>query len=125
MPGVRDPHPPVERRVRGTGIPHDPARQRLHPRRGAPPPPAVDRRDARPGARVVSPRPSSPIRERQPAADRGIGLLIIFTAGVLAMVGLITLTAIIGRWWILGPVMAFDFVVTAAVLAIIARLLDD
>ena len=75
--------------------------------------------------RVVSPRPSSPIRERQPATDRGIGLLIIFTAGVLVMVGLITLTAIIGRWWILGPVMAFDFVVTAAVLAIIVRLLDD
>jgi hypothetical protein len=73
----------------------------------------------------VSPRPSSQIRERRPAADCGIGLLIIFTAGVLAMVGLITLTAVIDRWWILGPVMAFDFLVTAAVLAIIVRLLGD
>jgi hypothetical protein len=124
MPGVRDPHPPVERRVRGTGVTHVPSRPRLHPQPGAPPP-AVDRRDARPGMRVVSPRPSSRIREHQGATDRGIGLLIIFTAGVLAMVGLITLTAIIGSWWMLGPVMAFDFVVTAAVLAIIVRLLGD
>ena len=124
MPGVRDPHPPVKRRVRGTGVTHVPSRPRLRPQPGAPQP-AVDRHDARPGMRVVSPRPSSPIRERQPATDRGIGLLIIFTAGVLVMVGLITLTAIIGRWWILGPVMAFDFVVTAAVLAIIVRLLGD
>ena len=124
MPGVRDPHPSVERRVRGTGVTHVPSRPRLHPRPGAPPP-AVDRRDARPGTRVVSPRPSSPIRERQPATDRGIGLLIIFTAGVLVMVGLITLTAIIDRWWMLGPVMAFDFVVTAGLLAIIVRLLGD
>ena len=41
------------------------------------------------------------------------------------MVALITLTAIIDSWWMLGPVMAFDFVVTAAVLAIIVRLLGD
>lgn len=124
MPGVRDPHPPVERRVRGTGVTHVPSRPRLHRRQGAPPP-AVERREPRPDMRVVSPRPSSPIRERQPATDRGIGLLIIFTVGVLAMVGLITLMAVIDRWWILGPVMAFDFVVTAAVLAIIVRLLGD
>ena len=38
---------------------------------------------------------------------------------------LIALTAIIDSWWMLGPVMAFDFVVTAAVLAIIVRLLSD
>ena len=124
MPGVRDPYPPVKRRDRGTGVTRAPSRPRLHPRPGATPPHA-DRRDARQGTRVVSPRPSSQIRERRPAADRGIGLLIIFTAGVLAMVGLITLTAVIDRWWILGPVMAFDFVVTAAVLAIIVRLLGD
>ena len=72
-----------------------------------------------------SPRSSSQIRERGPATDRGIGLLLIFTAGVLVMVGLIALTAIIDSWWMLGPVMAFDFVVTAAVLAIIVRLLGD
>ena len=124
MPGVRDPHPPVKRRVRGSGVTRVPSRPPLHPRPGAPPP-RVDRRDARPDTRGVSPRPSSQVRERRPPADRGIGLLIIFTAGVLVMVGLITLTAIIDRWWMLGPVMAFDFVVTAALLAIIVRLLGD
>jgi hypothetical protein len=124
MPGVRDPQPPVKRRARGTGLTRAPSRPRLHPRPGVPPPHAK-RRDARPATRLVSSRPSRQMGERRPAADRGIGLLIIFTAGVLAMVGLITLTAVIDRWWILGPVMAFDFVVTAAVLAIIVRLLGD
>jgi hypothetical protein len=85
----------------------------------------VDRREAGVGTPVVPPRASSQSRERGPATDRGIGLLIIFTAGVLVMVGLITLTAILDSWWMLGPVMAFDFVLTAAVLAIIVRLLDD
>jgi hypothetical protein len=120
MPGVRDPHPPV----RGTGVTHGPSRLRLHRRPGAPPR-RVSLRGAAPGAQVDPPRPSGQSRERRPTTDRGIGLLLIFTAGVLVMVGLITLTAIIGRWWMLGPVMVFDFVVTAAVLAIIARLLDD
>jgi hypothetical protein len=123
MPEVRDPHPPVKRRVRGTGVTRVP-RPQLHPRPGAPPP-HVGRRDAGPDTPVVSPRSSSQSRERGPATDRGIGLLLIFTAGVLVMVGLITLTAIIDSWWMLGPVMAFDFVVTAAVLAIIVRLLGD
>jgi hypothetical protein len=124
MPGVRDPHPPVKRRVRGTGVTHGPSRLRLHPQPGAPPQ-RVDPRGAAPGAHVDPPRPSGQIRERRPTTDRGIGLLLIFTAGVLVMVGLITLIAIIDRWWMLGPVMAFDFVVTAAVLAIIVRLLGD
>jgi hypothetical protein len=121
MPEVRDPQPPVKRRVRGTGVTRVP-RQHLHPRPGAPPP-HVDRRGAGAGTPVVSPRSSS--QSREPATDRGIGLLLIFSAGVLVMVGLITLTAIIDSWWMLGPVMAFDFVVTAAVLAIIVRLLGD
>jgi hypothetical protein len=50
---------------------------------------------------------------------------MIFTAGVLVMVALITLTAIFGGWWMLPPVMAADFAVTAGVLAIIVRLLND
>src|SRR4051812_29070771 len=121
MPGVRDPQPPVTRRARGTGVTRAP---RPHPH---PPPgtPRANRHEAAVGTPVVSPRPPSQIREPRPAADRGIGLLIIFTAGVLAMVGLITLTAVIDSWWILGPVMAIDFLVTAAVLAIIVRLLGD
>ena len=123
MPEVRDSHPPVKRRVRGTGVTRVP-RPQLHPRPGAPLPP-VDRREAGAHTPVASSRSSSQSRERGPATDRGIGLLLIFTAGVLVMVGLITLTAIIDSWWMLGPVMAFDFVVTAAVLAIIVRLLGD
>lgn len=123
MPEVRDPLPPVTRRVRGTGVPRVP-RPQLHPRPGAPLP-QVDRREAEPDTPVASSRSSSQSRESGPATDRGIGLLLMFTAGVLVMVGLITLIAIIGSWWMLGPVMAFDIVVTAAVLAIIARLLGD
>ena len=49
----------------------------------------------------------------------------MFTAGVLVMVALIVLTGAIGSWWMLAPVMAVDFAVTAAVLAIIVRLLND
>jgi hypothetical protein len=41
------------------------------------------------------------------------------------MVGLATTTAVVGRWWILIPVMAVDLAVTAAVLASLARLLND
>jgi hypothetical protein len=74
---------------------------------------------------VAPSRSSSQPRESGPATDRGIGLLLIFTAGVLVMVALITLTAIVDSWWMLGPVMAFDLVLTAAVLAIIVRLLGD
>jgi hypothetical protein len=57
--------------------------------------------------------------------DRGVGLLIVFTAGVLVMVALVTLTGAVNRWWILIPVIAIHLAVTAAVLAGIARLLND
>ena len=123
MPEIRDPHPPVKRRVRGTGVPRVPRPQ--HRPRPVAPLPSADRRDAEPETPVAPSRSSSQPRESGPATDRGIGLLLIFTAGVLVMVALITLTAIVDSWWMLGPVMAFDFVVTAAVLAIIVRLLGD
>ena len=120
MSEVRNPHPPAKRRARATSIPHAPRRRRR--RRPGQPPSPVDRRVAQP---VVAPRMSGQGPAHGPAADRGIGLLLIFTAGVLVMVGIIALTAILDRWWVLGPVMAFDFAVTAAVMAIIARLLRD
>ena len=44
---------------------------------------------------------------------------------MLVMVGLATLTAIVGRWWILVPVMVVDLTVTLAVLWSVARLLND
>jgi hypothetical protein len=51
--------------------------------------------------------------------------LIVFTFAMLAMVGLATVTAIVGRWWILVPVMTADLAIVAAVLASVARLLND
>jgi hypothetical protein len=50
---------------------------------------------------------------------------VIFTAGVLVMVALITLTTVLDGWWMLPPVMAADLAITAGVLAIIVRLLND
>jgi hypothetical protein len=52
-------------------------------------------------------------------------LLTVFTMAMLVVVALATITAIVGRWWILIPVMAVDLTVTAAVLASVARLLND
>jgi hypothetical protein len=52
-------------------------------------------------------------------------LLAVFTASMLVMVGLATVTAVVGRWWILAPVMVVDLGVTTAVLASVARLLND
>ena len=44
---------------------------------------------------------------------------------MLVIVGLAAITAIVGRWWILVPVMAVDLAATAAVLASVVRLLND
>jgi len=74
---------------------------------------------------VPAPRPTPVDGRGHPIQDRGIGLLIIFTAGVLVMVALISLTAIIGAWRMLAPVMVVDFVVTASMLAVIVRLLES
>jgi hypothetical protein len=40
-------------------------------------------------------------------------------------VALVVLVGVVGEPWILAPVMAVDFGVTAAVLVTVARLLDD
>ena len=67
---------------------------------------------------------STPEDRPPPEQDRGLGLLIMFTAGALVMVALIVLTAAVDRGWMLIPVIAIDLVVTTAVLASIARLLN-
>ena len=102
-----------------------------HSRRGAPP------RDARPRRTSVpaGPRPrpddgatrpkSPPALESPPLRDRGISLLTIFTAAALLIVALVCVVGSVDRWWILIPVMAVDFAVTGAVLAMMVRLLDD
>ena len=82
-------------------------------------------RQPRPTTPAVPARRDDEIRDRAPLPDSGLGLLMIFTAGVLVMVALITLTTILGGWWMLPPVMAADLAITASVLAIIARLLND
>jgi hypothetical protein len=69
-------------------------------------------------------RSSYPDGPPPPKPDRGLGLLIVFTGGVLVMVALISLIAVVGTWWMLIPVMTIDFAVTVAVLASIVRLLD-
>ena len=63
--------------------------------------------------------------EVAPIRDRGLTVLAVFTGAMLVMVGLAVLTAVVGHWWILVPVMAIDLTVTAAVLASVARLLND
>jgi hypothetical protein len=125
VPRLSEPHPPVDRRARRATAPHTRLpRLQSQPRLPAP---RVDRPHQYPGPRSVAAKhsASAPVREDGPVRDRGLGLLIMFTAGVLVMVALISLTAIIGSWWMLAPVMVIDFAVTAGVLAIIVRLLGD
>ena len=69
--------------------------------------------------------PPIPERRPPPSADRGLILLIVFTASALTIVGLVVVIGAIGRWWTLIPVMAVDFAVTAAVLVTVAKLLED
>ena len=119
MPRVEHSLPHVDRRVRGPAVRHRPFRR------------APGRADERlPRAARVRPPTAPPSVDRtergeSPGWDRGLGLLIMFTAGVLVMVALIVLTGAIASWWMLAPVMAVDFAVTAAVLASIVRLLND
>ena len=73
-------------------------------------------------------QPAEPlIPERRPAplTDRGLILLVVFTASALTIVALAVLVGAIGRWWVLIPVMAVDFAVTTAVLVTVAKLLED
>ena len=79
--------------------------------------------------------PSVRFKGRQRAAVAGILLGVLLTAvtvigqlattdGALAAVFAV-LTAIVGQWWILVPVMIVDLTATTAVLASIASLLAD
>lgn len=106
-------HPPLDRRAARP----DPTGVRP-PRRAH----ATSARDDRAGQRHT--KPTIPER-RPPPADRGLILLIVFTASALTIVALVVLIAAIGSWWTLIPVMAVDFAVTAAVLITVAKLLED
>jgi hypothetical protein len=89
-----------------------PARSRLRP----------DHHATRPKSPPVQAAPGS---GSPPLRDRGISLLTIFTAATLLIVALVCIVGSVDRWWILIPVMAVDFAVTGAVLAVMVRLLDD
>jgi hypothetical protein len=78
----------------------------------------------------ASPRPRDDHAQRADAEphedrDRGLSLLGVFTCAMLLIVGLASLTAVLGQMWILAPVMAIDLTVTGLVIATIARLLRD
>jgi hypothetical protein len=92
------------------------------PRTSLPARPRPDHRAPRPKSR---PTPTVTGSESPPLRDRGISLLLIFTAATLLIVALVCVVGSVDRWWILIPVMAVDFAVTGAVLAVMVRLLDD
>jgi fatty acid desaturase len=82
--------------------------------------------------RSAGPPPTSPISARpSPAAggssdrDPGIELLLVFVVAALVMVVAVAIVAVVGRWWVLVPVMLVDFVATFAVIAGIMHLLGD
>ena len=57
--------------------------------------------------------------------DRGIELLLAFVVAALVMVVAVAIVAVVGRWWVLVPVILVDFVATFAVIASIVHLLRD
>lgn len=105
--------PPVEHRPRRAPS-TSPLRRSGEPRRP---------RDA--SAVQATDEPVTDRRGPPPQADHGLTLLIIFTASVLLIVALVVLAGAVGRMWILAPIMAVDFAVTASVLATVANLLED
>lgn len=68
-------------------------------------------------------RPPPPPAEAH--SDAGVGLLLVFVAATLVMVGAVIAAAAVNRWWVLVPVMCVDLAATFGVFEIIARLLRD
>jgi hypothetical protein len=82
-------------------------------RAAAPPPPTPSSARPSPGPGGSSDR------------DPGIELLLAFVVAALVMVVAAAIVAVVGRWWVLVPVMLVDFVATVAVIASIVHLLRD
>jgi hypothetical protein len=57
--------------------------------------------------------------------DAGLNVLLAFLAAALVMVGAVALVAVVGRWWVLLPVMCIDVAAASGVLACVAWLLRD
>jgi hypothetical protein len=73
---------------------------------------------------VPAPTPQSLGRERSPKDSVGI-LMFVFVAATLVMVAAVIAVGIVGRWWVLVPVMLVDFAITFGVVAYIMWLLGD
>jgi hypothetical protein len=106
--------PPVDRRAGGAATA---PRRRDRPART--PPARTAERSGHPN------EPSVPERRPPPLWDRGLTLLIIFTASALLIVALVALAAAVGSWWILIPVITADLAVTTAVLVTVVKLLNN
>ena len=110
------------------------------------PHPASAQRGAASGARAGAARlrrreRTAPAgRERQPLSLRavpnaaasqparsagGVGMLLVFTAAVLAVTLAVVILAIANQWWVLVPVMIVDFAMTFGVTAMTLHLLAD
>ena len=109
-PRVEDPRHPAGRRRTATAHAHSARPPDSAPSRAYPEP---------------NPSPARAPTDPAPLRDHGLTLLAVFTASMLVMVGFAAVTAVVGRWWVLVPVMVVDLTVTTAVLASVARLLND
>ena len=69
--------------------------------------------------------PPEPIDEPTPLPDRGLELIVAFVAAVFVMVAMAVVVGMVDAGWVLIPVMAVDFAVTAGVLTMVVRLLND
>ena len=76
-----------------------------------------------PAVRDDTPKP--PPRVEDEAGDPGTTLLATVSAAMLSVVALAWLVGAVDRWWILVPVVAVALVLTAGVLTVVVRLLDD
>src|SRR3954451_12922449 len=84
---------------------------------------------------AVAPHPLPAIEPHRPAAapeapasedvDRGIGLLLRFTAGISVMVADVLVVGALDRSWVLIPGFAVLLVTTAVIFTGIMRLLQD
>ena len=118
-------HPPSRSPRSGapaTGTPR--TRRRDHARHS----PGRSRRPAPPPSARPAPPPSprtSPAETSAPLPDRGVRVLLVFTAAMLIMVAAATLVGAVGQWWVLVPVMLIDFILTFIVLALFVELLGE
>ena len=119
---ARPVHPPRRSPRSGAPVARTPRRDdaRHATERSRPPAPPPSARPAPP----PSPR-TSPAGTSASLPDRGVRVLLVFTAAMLIMVAAATLVGAVGQWWVLVPVMLVDFILTFIVLALFVELLGE